>query len=816
MLGILKIILGLILLFIIFYFLYKISYFFFKEKVVQDKSKDLKFLLIKIPLKWDESEQRADNIQAMKQNIEIMNQVVKSFSSIYSSDFKDKHFLQNYISLEILVEKEVIKYILGIPKEYVDIFEKMISSFYPGAVIDEIYQPKLLGTGMFMYWWTFALSKEEILPIKTYENFEADPMDSLLSSFSRVDWDEKLSLQILLMPLGEGEQKEFSQKAENSKKDNSWWGIFSKIFWLIFQWNEENWENSKEESSNKYSSSQSQDIDKKVEEDLYEVVIKAFSVSGSPDRSKKIINDMKRSFSQYSYTWLNSLKFVPAKNIEKFAKNYIKRMFVKNRPLWKRILLKDNPDILNLKEITSIYHFPHSRFNKNPRIKWQKFKISPAPDNLPKEGLLLWQNLYSGVKKDVKISYVDRFRHFYTIGQTGTWKSTMLLLQAKQDVQNGKWLTLIDPHGDLTDDLLKFYPKERVDDLIYIDASDFEMPVWINIFEAKDEKEMDIIVNDAVDMFTMMFWPEIFWPRLVDYFRNAALALMEQPEWGTLPEIVRIFTDEAFQKTKLKNVKNPVIRAWWEKTYAAMWDREKAEAIPFFQAKFGPFITTPIIRNIIGQQESSFDFYQAMQEWKVILLNLSKWKMWEVNSSLLWTMVVSKLKAAALRRAELPLEERTEHFLYIDEFQNFVTPSIETILSEARKYRLGLVLAHQYLDQLEKRDLGWDTDLKSSIFGNIGTMMAYKVGAPDAEKLEQEFSPEFSRSDLINMDKFKWIMKLSVDTQPSRPFSVSVQNPFEDDINTKEKVNILKEISRLRRWRKRDLVEKEIYYRVGV
>ena len=476
--------------------------------------------------------------------------------------------------------------------------------------------------------------------------------------------------------------------------------------------------------------------------------------------------------------------------------------------------MKVGKQILNIKEVASIYHFPHSRFNKNPRIKWQNFKIVPAPDNIPTDGILLWHNIYSGVKKEIWMKNVDRFRHFYIIWQTGTGKSTMISAQAKQDMLNGNGFAIIDPHGDLCEFVLQHYPKERIDDLIYFDAGNTDYPYGLNILEAKNTDEIDIVTNDAVEMFIKLYGPEIFGPRIQDYFRNAAMTLMEQPEWGSLAEIMRIFTDEWYQKLKVKNVKNQVVRSWWEKTYNSMWDREKQEIIPYFQAKFGPLITNWILRNIIWQNESSFDVNKVMQEWKVLLVNLSKGKVWELNSQLLGMIMVSKIKNAALSRASLPPEQRKDFFLYIDEFQNFVTPSIETILSEARKYRLGLILAHQYIDQLTKKDLWWETDLKGAIFGNIWTLMSYKVWAKDAEFMEQEYAPAFSRSDLINMDRFKWVMKLSIDTQPSKPFSLDALNPYTTPLNDKKKFEIIKKISMLKYGRKKDLVEKEIFYRV--
>lgn len=780
------------------------------------KIADMRFMNVRIPLKDSDLDQKNDTIQWMKQNIEVMNQIIKNFYSLHSKKLSDKYLWQPYFSLEFLVEKELLKFNIGVPKDYIDTFEKTISSFIPGSIVDHIPQPKMLDAGKYYYGWYYVLSKDNPYPIKTYESFEADPMDSVISAFSKLDREEKLCFQLLASPLEEDWQHNLRTLVEDIKNWKSGW-IFSWILHFFISFFDDHKEESKEKShQTKLSQSQISDIEKKLDDEWFNIVVRALSVSPNPDRGKKIIWDLTRSLNQYHYLWLNWFSFLERLD-EQFVKDFITRFFV--RPFFskKHWMWFIRQQILNIKELSSIYHFPHSRFNKNPLIMWQKFKIKPAPDNLNSEWILLGYNSYAWVTKEVRVSPTDRFRHFYSIWQTGTWKSTLLLVQAKQDLDAWRGFALIDPHGDLCEHMIKHYPKDRIEDLIYFDASDFEMPIWFNVFEVgQNEEEKDIIVNDLVEMFVQIYWSEIFWPRIQDYFRNGALTLMDQPDGGTMVEIVRLFVDDAFQKLKVKNVKNQAVRSWWDKTFASMWQREKQEMIPFFQSKFGPYTTTPIIRNIIWQPTSSFDMYEAMQSGKVILLNLSKWKMWELNSKLLWSLMVIQIKLAALRRARLEESERKEFFLYIDEFQNYITPSIETILSEARKYRLGLIVAHQYIEQLVKKWLWWEVDLRAAIFGNVWSIMSYKVWAKDAEYLEQEFSPEYSRTDLVNMDSYKGVIKLSVNTQPTRPFSLSVLNPYKDPIlNNPDKVKIVKEISRLKWWRKKELVEKEIYFRIG-
>lgn len=472
--------------------------------------------------------------------------------------------------------------------------------------------------------------------------------------------------------------------------------------------------------------------------------------------------------------------------------------------------------IFNTEEISSLFHFPHTKYNKTPEIKWQNFKIVKAPADIPREGVLLGHNIHRGVKKEIRIKTEDRFRHFYVIGQTGTGKSSILQVMGRQDLLNGNGMAVIDPHGDLVKDLLPFIPRSRADDVIIFDPSDTARPLWLNVLEANTNEEKELITLDATNIMVKLFWSEIFGPRIQDYFRNACLTLMDYPQGGALTDVVRLFTSEDFQKDHVRHVKNPIVKAWWESTYAKMWEREKSEIIPYFAAKFGAFITNSTMRNIIGQVKSSFDIFDAMQQGKILMVNLSKWSIGDINSELLWLVLVSKIQIAAMRRQKIEKEERKDFFLYIDEFQNYVTPSIESILSEARKYRLGLILAHQYLAQLEKSDALTKSslDLKKAIFWNVGTVLSYKVWPEDAEFLEKYYQPVFSQQDLINMDKFKAVMRLSIDTQPSQPFSIIPVNPYLEQ-GDKNIAKAFIELSRLKYGRDREFVAKEIEYRIG-
>lgn len=338
---------------------------------------------------------------------------------------------------------------------------------------------------------------------------------------------------------------------------------------------------------------------------------------------------------------------------------------------------------------------------------------------------------------------------------------------------------MLDPHGDFANGLLDFIPKSRADDLVFFDPSDVDRPIGLNLLEAETDDEKQLTVEEANNIMIKIFGPEIFGPRIQDYFRNGCLALMDYSEGGTLIEIVKLFTDEEFQRTRIMQIKNPIVKTWWNTTYKAMGDREKAEMIPYFAAKFGPFITNSLMRNIIGQTRSTFDITEIMDNEKILLATLSKAVLGDTNASLLGLILVSKIQMSAMKRHG-PVENRKDFFLYIDEFQNYITDSIEKILSEARKYRLGLVIAHQYIAQLQKSDALTKSsfNLKDAIFGNVGSMMSYKIGPEDAKFLEEQYTPVYSSQDFMNMDAFQAALRLSVGGQPSQGFSLDVPRPW--------------------------------------
>ncbi len=802
--------------------LWRICFLKIQKQHRLEQTNKIRFLQVQIPknaVARSSDIDAKDHIQSMKQNIELMNQVYKNFYAIFDEGWKNKEFGNNAISMEILVEKEVIKFILWVPSDHLMTVEKMIASFYTGAIVENIRQPKILEAGKYFAGGEFTLTKDSVHPLKTYESFEADPMDSILSAFSNISRDEKVWIQILVEPLHENWLKKMRKTADDIKE-----GKKKLWFWWIIQklrdsGKKETSEKEQKEKKHSFSQQQLSDFDKKMDDELFRVKIRTIATSPDKQRPRKIIDDISRLFNQYNYIGLNTLKFNKAQDLQTFARHYSLRILYPDTSLLTNILKFNPSTVLNIKELSSIIHFPHGRFNQNPRIAWQKFKVIPAPDDLPSEGIVVGYNNYWGVKREIRITDKDRFRHIYILGQTGTGKSTIMLTQAIDDMDNGRGFTFIDPHGEAVEFLLRHFPKERIDDLIYFDLWNTAYPIGLNPLEVSpdDSDEKDVVTNDLVEMFIQMYGHEIFGPRIQDYFRNACLLLMDQPEGGTIVDIMRLFTDEAFAEAKIRNLKDPVVAAWWNKTYKKMGDREKAEIIPFIQAKFWPFTTGVYVRNIIGQSKSAFKMYDAMQQKKIILMNLAKGISGEETSKLIGKIIAMQVKLSALKRAKIEEKDRVPHYLYVDEFQNYVSQSFESIMSEARKYRLGLVVAHQYTDQLKQGGLWGELDLSKTIFGNIGNMFVYKVGAPDAEFLAKEFEPEFSQTDLTSTEAFMGACKISINNQQTRPFSFKAKIPYVLEAkNPPEKVQIIKQISSLKRGTKRELVDKEIYFRIGV
>jgi hypothetical protein len=772
------------------------------------------FLRVIIARKDSDSDEKKETVKDFREQISIMEQLLASLKSLYASTVHGWLFGQEYLSLEYVAHGEEIYFYIVVPRHAKLLVEKQIIGFYPDSLIEETPEVNIFENRSVVRGEIMQLKKGEQFPIRTYQKLESDSMNALLSALGKLDHDESASIQILLRPVDDDWQdriKKIIRKSE--KKDNKHHGMsWNPLVWLgelISLFTESPEDSLKKHDDNNADGDEPMDeeglMKEKVKKTGYKIAIRIITTGNSVEDTEAELANIISAFSQFTSPAYNKFKAVKRKSLSLLIEHYIFRQFA----WWQKA------PVLNSEELATLYHFPSSKYNKQPEIRWQRFKVVKAPVNTPKEGLYIGDNVFRGESKPIYVKNEDRFRHFYVIGQTGTGKSSILQVMARQDLRNKRGIAVLDPHGDLAKDLLPFIPKERADDLVYFDPGDLTRPMGLNLLEANSEDEKQMVVADATNIMIKLFGSEIFGPRIQDYFRNGCLTLMDCPTGGAITDLIRLFTDENFQRERRTTLKNPIVRTWWDHTYAKMGEREKGEIIPYFAAKFGQFITNTLMRNIVGQTKSAFDIADIMNNEKILFASLSKGVLGDLNSNLLGLILVSKIQIAAMKRQQMATADRKDFFLYIDEFQNYVTDSIESILSEARKYRLGLVIAHQYLGQLQKSDAltKSNLNLKDAIFGNVGTMMTYKIGPEDAEMMGKQFAPVYSDQDFVNMDKFKAAIKLSVDGQPTPGFSLNVPLPW---LEKGDPIigNALRELSRLKYGREREFVEKEIIYRI--
>lgn len=784
-----------------------------RKNIANAHSKDMVFLRVLMARKDSDSDEKKETTRDFREQISLMEQLLSSLKSLYRGTFSAWVLGQDYISLEYTAHKNEIYFYIVVPRKAKLLVEKQIIGFYPDCIITETGEVNIFEGKEHIAWEVMLLKKWYEFPIRTYQKLESDSTNSLLSALGRLGDNSSATIQVLLQPVDDDWQDHIKRMIRKEEKN---WGkkhyfSFNPIVWMrslieLFVVNPEEKDKTPPTEDDKDPIDDEGLMKEKVKKTGYKAVVRIITTADDEHIANTELKNIISSFSQFASPAYNRFKPVKYKSLSVLIHYYIFRQFS-----WLQ-----KSFILNIEEIATLFHFPHSKYNKQPEIAWQRFKLIKAPTNIPKEWLYLGDNIYRGERRPIYISNEDRFRHFYVVWQTGTGKSSILSVMARQDLREWRWLAVLDPHGDFAEGLLDFIPKSRAEDLIFFDPSDLARPMGLNLLEAYTDDDKQTTVTEATNIMIKIFGSEIFGPRIIDYFRNWCLTLMDYPEGGTLVEIIKLFTDQNFQDSRRQTLKNPVVRTWWDHTYATMGEREKWEIIPYFAAKFGPFITNTLMRNIIGQPRSAFQISNIMDHKKILLVTLSKWILGEQNSKLIGLILVSQIQMAAMKRQQMAAKDRNDFFLYIDEFQNYVTDSIESILSEARKYRLGLIIAHQYLSQLHKSDAltKSDVNLKDAIFGNVGSMMSYKIWPEDAKLMEEQMAPIYSVQDFVNMDKFNAAMRLSVDWQPSQAFSIDVPRPWLekwDPVTGKA----LKELSRLKHAREREFVEKDILFRIS-
>ncbi len=524
------------------------------------------------------------------------------------------------------------------------------------------------------------------------------------------------------------------------------------------------------------------------------VNIRVVSSAETKERADDILKEIESSFHQFTEPASNSIIF------EKVSGSALKELF---HDFSYRIFSNKKIMPLNLKELSSIFHYPVG-VSSMPQLKEARAGIAPAPLEVGTEGILLGINSYRGKDTPIHMTREDRMRHFYVIGQTGTGKTNILLNMITQDIRNGDGCCYIDPHGTDIQTILSRIPKERIDDVIYFDPAYTARPMGLNMleFDPKYPEQKTFVVNEMMGIFNKLFDMKTSGgPMFEQYFKNAAFLVMEHVESGaTLLEISRVLSDKEFRDMKLSHCKNPIIKQFWVSAEQTTGDQGLANFVPYITSKFDNFISNDIMRPVVLQEKSVFNFRKIMDEKKILLVNLSKGRLGDINANLIGLVLVGKIQMAALSRVDMFGKPMNDFYLYIDEFQNVTTDSIASILSEARKYRLSLNVAHQYITQLEE-------NIKNAIFGNVGSMAVFRVAPEDATFLEPKFKPVFNMQDIIKLDNYNAYMSMLVNGQPVKPFNLTTLPP---EIGNPDIVESLKELSYLKYGRDREEVEAEI------
>jgi hypothetical protein len=761
--------------------------------------KSLKMKLFEVTL----PEKAKDEAKGFKEIIAVMEQFYSGMQSV--SDGRD-NFGKNYFTLEIALSNdnsEVVFY-AGVPISKSDLFEKQLLASFPTAKVVEANNDYNIFTENGASAGAYAeLKTHKVFPIKTYDKLENDPMNTILNVFSKLKGSgEGAAIQLVICPAGNSFIQKFNQvlekvkEGETVKRALSLFGSLDKAFLeagknLLF-----GFDGKKEDK--KVDDVSVQNITEKIKSTIIAANIRVIASAGEKDRAEEILSDIESAFNQFDEPNSNSFEFKKLKgsDLQKLFHEFSFRMYDED---------KDMP--LNFKELSTVFHFPMGVSNA-PQLKQSQSATAPAPMEMREDGIFLGYNEYRGEQKKVFMSREDRMRHFYTIGQTGTGKTTLLKHMIIQDIKNGDGVCFIDPHGSDIQDILAHIPAERIDDVIYFDPAYTPRPMGLNMLEydVRYPEQKTFVVNELLAIFNKLFdMKTAGGPAFEQYFRNSALLVMEDPDSGmTLLEIGRVLADKSFRDLKLSRCKNPIIKQFWENAEKTSGEQSLANFVPYVTNKFDVFVSNDIMRPIIAQEKSVFNFREVMDNKKILLVNLSKGRLGDINANLIGLILVGKMTMAALSRVDiLGKGVVNDFYLYIDEFQNVTTDSIATILSEARKYRLSLNMAHQYVEQLEE-------NIKNAVFGNVGSIAIHRVSPENAEVFAKQLEPTFTPADILKLPNLNCYVKMLVNGMPAKPFNS--HTPFPPAGN-KEIVEDVKELSYLKFGRPREEVEEEIIAR---
>jgi hypothetical protein len=697
------------------------------------------------------------------------------FASLYSVKNEEWYsFLQSEhaISFEIVGRKEDIRFYASVPHELMELVEKQIHGAYPGAEIKAVEEFSIFDENGKVAYESLVKSQAGYYPIQSFRDLPTDPLSSITSFFAKMRDGEAAMLQIIVSPASHSWSSKGHGYISKAKKDES----------------------NPDRASYSVDPRALEAIERSAGKPGFEVSIRLVVNAPTKHEAHTLLKQFSGTFSQFAGPY------------NKFTKQYVwlKRLFMVDF-IYRYQAMFRGKSILNSEELATIFHFPNKQV-ETPHIHWLTAKTAPAPAQIPTSGLYLGKSVYRGMSRKIYISDKDRARHMYIIGKTGTGKSELLMDMILQVIRAGKGVCFIDPH-DSVEKLLEYIPPERAEDVIYFNPADTDRPMGLNMLEARTEEEKQFVASSIINLMYKLYDPHktgIIGPRFEHAIRNAMMTVMVEPG-ATFIEIVRVMTDPKFLQELLPKIEDPMVKRYWTDQIAQTSDFHKSEVLDYIVSKFGRFITDKMMRNIIGQSYSAFDFRKVMDEGKILLINLAKGRIGEENSAFLGLILVPKILVAAMSRQDIPESERRDFNLYVDEFQNFATPDFATILSEARKYHLNLIVANQFIGQI-------DEEVKNAVFGNVGTMMSFRVGVQDANFLQHEFSPTFSESDLTNVERYHTFVKTIVDNEPMPPFSMDLTRDVEAErkLANPKLAEMIKKLSRLKYGKDKNILEVDI------
>lgn len=705
--------------------------------------------------------------------VDAAEQFFSSLYTLYSGGFKSRFKTQDHLTFEIVALKEDIRYYVSVPNKLKDLVEKQIYGVYPAAEIKEVDEYNIFSETGKVAFASLKLKNASYLPIKMYRDIPTDPMSSLTAALGKMGEGEGAAIQVLIYPADKnwqsaGKSYLSSTKKKEANPDTASYGVDQKTY---------------------------ETIDNTISKPGFNTTIRLVVSSTSKEMAESHLKNFTGAFAQFN------------SHHNGFTKHKIrlKSLFMNDFIYRYQPLLNRGASVLNSEALATVFHFPNKMI-ETPHIHWLNAKRAPAPADIPKSGLYLGKSRYRGLTRDVYISQKDRQRHMYIIGKTGVGKSEFMKEMILQDIEAGKGVCFIDPH-DTVEQILELIPPSRAEDVIYFNPADTSRPLGLNIMEAETEEQKHFVVSSIINLMYKLYDPHktgIIGPRFEHAIRNAMLTVMVE-KGATFVEVVRALTDSRYVQELLPKITDPVVRRYWTDQIAQTADFHKSEVLDYIVSKFGRFITDKMMRNIIGQSDSAFNFRKVMDEGKILLINLAKGRIGEENSNFLGLILVPKILIAAMSRQDVPEAQRPDFYLYVDEFQNFATPDFAVILSEARKYHLNLTVANQFVGQVEE-------EVKQAVFGNVGTLVAFRVGVTDANFLQHEFTPTFNEADLTNIERYNVFIKTIVNNEPQPPFTMDLSKDMESEAKryNPKVAEMIKELSRLKYGKDRELVEEEI------